>query len=278
MLRSILIINILSILFIAYFLFKKAILYRQKKTATLSHLGIIDSSSDVRLLLNDVDRQKKRLQIKLNNKNRSFTSSILKIDSRSLIIDALFPPEGNAIIEASYFIIVESLLKENDLTIPFKFQTSFLEKVNYKNYKALRVAFPEQIQKDQKRNFHRINLSAKDRIYIIFNDGNERIRERVENISGGGLGFYSNRKRSFYWKGRKISSIKVSLPDGLIGVSFAVVCTVSHIANPVIIDGKLLQYYYGVEFIDIDNFVRNSIIKFVVDRERRELRNFNRLN
>ena len=107
MLRSILIINILSILFIAYFLFKKAILYRQKKTATLSHLGIIDSNSDVRLVLKDVDRQKKRLQIKLNNKNRSFTSSILKIDSRSLIIDALFPPEGNAIIEASYFIIVE---------------------------------------------------------------------------------------------------------------------------------------------------------------------------
>lgn len=275
-LQACFIISIIVCALIIAYLFQKWLSLRKKLQSTrILSLDVIEDPLDVNAFLNKIIQQKARLIIRLNNRGESFNSALLKIDTPTLLIDALFPYEGNELIDHSDFINVKFIIKETD-GIPYKFNSSYIMGENFKGYPALKISLPNSIERDQKRYFHRVEPSVIKPFYIkFFLDGSEII-EKVANISGGGVGFYTNLGKSVLWQGRHIDHVSVTLPGSPLNDCRIVVKTVSQIGYPVLIDGKPYHYYCGAEFVNLDDNTRDKIIRYVIEKERAELRRLTR--
>jgi hypothetical protein len=81
-------------------------LRKKLQSTRILSLDVIEDPLDVNAFLNKIIQQNARLIIRLNNSGKSFNSSLLKIDTPTLLIDALSPYEGNELIDHSNFINV----------------------------------------------------------------------------------------------------------------------------------------------------------------------------
>ena len=113
-------------------------------------------------------------------------------------------------------------------------------------------------------------------LYFECSIGGKKLKEKIANISGGGISFYTNLGKSVFLPGRILSNITISLPgDILIQCSFTVR---KHSQNeqPVFIDGIQIFNYCGGEFSNIEETTRDKVIKYVVERERLALKHLSR--
>ncbi len=242
---------------------------------TILPFNVIKEPSGIYAVLNTVIHHKVRFRVKLNNRGKSFNSSLIKIESSYLIADALFPFEGNSLIRDSKFITVNFIIDEAE-HIPFTFNSAYIQDLNINGYPAIKIAFPDSIERDQKRLYHRVAPSVSEDVYVEFSLDGQCVKEKAANISGGGIGFYTNLGKSVLWAGKKLAHVSLNLNDFSVTVGIVVINIMRQAEYPVLINGKAYYYYCGAEFTDIDENTRNKIIGYVIENERKELKRQNR--
>lgn len=275
---------LISLIFIITFLIAFLFQLWQKRqgkqaTANILDANIFNTYNEIKTVLVKTQEQRLPIIIRKNAKGNSFNSSLIKIDSSSnsptLLIDSLIPEEGNELMANSKFISVDFALTETDnehSSIPYTFNALYLQRETYQGHPALRLSFPKIIQRNQRRNYNRVEPSASEPIEITLNLGNIKAKENVVNISGGGVGFYSNLDESVLRLGKKIDSISFSLPDGTEITSQLIIRWVTKNIPKEILNKKHYHSYCGAEFIDLDKDLREKIVQYVIKRERDDLK------
>jgi c-di-GMP-binding flagellar brake protein YcgR len=245
----------------------------------LTLAAVIDAPEDMYRVFKTVMKQKIRFQVRLNGRRRSYDSSLIEVRHDRLYIDALFPEEGQALIASSRFIEVDFMLREaiGDFRhIPYAFRSAYLESVSIRGYPGVRIAFPERIRRHQRREYLRISPPVQQPLHVRLTVDGAEVQEKVANISGGGLGFYTRLGREVLWPGRQIQSAGIDLPNGA-RISCAVTVR-KHALNDrtIMADRKPCPYYCGIEFTGADEQVRETVVRYVIERERDELRRLSR--
>ena len=244
---------------------------------------LVTDPHDIRTLIDTAIAQKTRIKIKLNNRGQAYTSSIINIapmmDESTLMIDSLFPPEGNEKIQYARLVNVEYTIKENKKgseKIPYSFNAGYIEHREYDNFDAVRLTFPDSISRGQKRSFMRIEPSVNEPLFIKFKVNGKKMTQKIENISAGGVSFYTNLAKTILWPGKRIDKVVITLPDNHTIKSPVIIRSLMQNSDPVIIDGRRYFYACGAQFTDINNTTRDVIIKYVLEKERKQLKRMHR--
>lgn len=246
-------------------------------------IDLVTEPHDIRNMIDTAISQKTRIKIKINNRGQSYTSSIIKTESMlntfTLLIDSLFPPEGNEKIQYARFVNIEYSVKESEKgisRIPYTFNASYIEHKEYDHYDAVRLTFPKSIHRGQKRSFMRIEPSVKEPLFIKFEINNKKMTQKIENISAGGVSFYTNLTKTVLWPGKRIEKAIITLPDICLIKCPIIIRSIMQTSESVIIDGRRYFYTCGAQFMGINNDTRDNIIKYVLEKERKQLKRMHR--
>ena len=104
----------------------------------------------------------------------------------------------------------------------------------------------------------------------------KKITQKIENISAGGVSFYTNLTKSILWPGKRIENSIITLPDKSHVKCPLTIRSLFQNDEPLIIDGKKYFYNCGAQFMGINNSTRDNIIKYVLEKERKELMRLHR--
>ncbi|MCX8044758.1 MAG: flagellar brake protein [Desulfobacterota bacterium] len=241
----------------------------------LLHADRIDDPDDILLMLKTIMQEKARLKIHCNDRRRTYTSSLLVIDPSTLLIDELFPAEGNERIRESNFITVDFSLRNPEgqrLHLSYSFPSTYVADEQWHGLPAIRIAFPTLITRNQKRSYLRVSPPVNEPLFIRYVvQGREHI-DKIVNISASGARFYTNLGKSVLAPGTHLDDVRIDIPNGGSISCSAVVRTLHHNEQPVIINGKQVFFSCGIEFIGLSDAVRDNIVKYALLRERQELK------
>lgn len=243
------------------------------------HADQIDNPEDIQRMLDTLIREKVRLRIRLNERRKSYTSSLLSFDSSSLLIDELFPIEGNELIVESQFISVDFMLTtvgRQRVHMSYGFESTYLASQQWKGFPALRISFPTKIIRNQKRKYLRISPPVNEPLYIRYTLDGQEHNEKIVNISASGASFYTALGRSTLAPGIRLDQISIELPGHCMIQCSAIVRNFRLNEQPVVIDGRQVPNYCGIEFVQLSESVREKIVKYVISRERQELKHLSR--
>ena len=254
----------------------------ERNLARVLDADVLNSFEDIKTILTMAQEQRIPLAVRKNGRGKAFNSFLVKTDysASALLIDNLIPEEGNELMVDSRFVDVEFFFKntkEKYLNIPYNFHGIYLRRENYQNHPAMRISFPESINRHQRRDYNRVTPSAEEPIEIILKLKNGDATETMANISGGGVGFYTNLDKSVLSPGKKINSASFNLPDGTEITSQLIVRWISKKVPLEIINKKKLHFYCGAEFAELDRALRKKIILYIIEREREELRRISKM-
>ncbi len=263
------------LIWIGYYFIKKFKSSKTSQETGFLTLDVIEDPEHIQSILDSALSYRVPFKIKLNNRGQSFNSLLLHAGNDFLIIDELFPYEGNEIISETKFLSLEFTIKKN-ARIPFRCTASFLQKENFSGYPAIKITFPDSLKRDQKRGFHRVEPSVNEPVYITFKIDGKTVEEKVSNISGGGVGFFTNLEKNKLRPSREIENAVITLPDSVEIKCLSVVHSVHHAEYPVLINNKPYHYYCGTEFGHLDSKTRDKIVRYVIEKERSELQRLNR--
>lgn len=259
------------------------IITSKTKKNTLPKIDFINNPSDIHNMINLAIKEKSRVKIKINNREPSYNTSIIKKESmlnhHTLLMDSLFPPEGNDKIQYSKSVVAEFSIKEmitKNKKIPYSFTANYIDQKEFKNFNALRITFPKEINRGQKREFLRVEPSVNQPLFIKFKINEKIMTQKMENISAGGVNFYTNLTKTVLWPEKRIDKILITLPDHSQVKCPIIIKSIFQNNDPVIIDGKKYYYSCGAQFIGLENNVRDNIIKYVLEKERNELKHLHR--
>ena len=249
----------------------------------LPKIDFINNPSDIHNLINLAIKDKTRIKLKINNREPSYNTSIIKkesiLNNHILLIDSLFPPEGNDKIQYSKSAIAEFSFKgieTKSKLIPYSFTTNYIDQKEYENFKSLRITFPKAINRRQKREFLRVEPSVNKPLFIKFKIKDKKMTQKIENISAGGINFFTNLTKTVLWPGMRIEKVLITLPDQSQITCPILIRSIFQNNDPIFIDGKRYSYTCGAQFLRIDNNVRDNIIKYVLEKERNELKHLHR--
>jgi c-di-GMP-binding flagellar brake protein YcgR len=249
----------------------------------LPKIDFINNPSDIHNLINLAIKEKTRIKLKINNREPSYNTSIIKkesiLNNHILLIDSLFPPEGNDKIQYSKSTVAEFSFKGTERKsklIPYSFTTNYIDQKEYKNFKALKITFPKAINRRQKRDFLRVEPSVNQPLFIKFKIKDKIMTQKIENISAGGINFFTNLTKTVLWPGMKIEKVLITLPDESQIKCPILIRSIFQNNDPIFIGGKRYSYSCGAQFLGIDNNVRDNIIKYVLEKERNELKHLHR--
>jgi c-di-GMP-binding flagellar brake protein YcgR len=262
---------------VAYMLYR--LINYLRRPRRLSRAEKIDNPSDIKQLLKDAKKQRVRFRVRMNERKRSFNSSLVRLSGGWLLIDSLFPEEGNTLIADAALITIDFNLKEDDrnlLVIPYTFTATFAGNETVDGLPALRITLPNIIWRVQRRNYLRISPPVNQPAYISFSLDETPVREKIANISGGGVGFYTTYSKSVLWIGRRLKNVVISIP-GRDNIPCSItVHSLMQTEQTVLIDRKPYHFFCGAEFSDIDEKLREKIVQYVIEKEREALRRLSR--
>ncbi|MFC1592171.1 flagellar brake protein [Thermodesulfobacteriota bacterium] len=262
-------------LVLAFLIRKRRNLRIQKTNYGIIAIDVAEDPKLIQAIFTTAREKRTTLKIRLNNRGQSFSSSLLRVAADHLLIDALFPYEGNELIEHTELIGLEFVLKIG-ANVPYRCVATYQSNEFFEGLPAVCIALPTSVKRDQKRNYHRVEPSVKDPVLINFNIDGMNVTEKVVNISGGGIGFYTNLDATVLWSERLIEKVSISLPDPIVVNYLSIVHTIHQGEFPVLINKKTYNYFCGAEFADIDTTTRDSLIKYVIEKEREDLKHINR--
>ena len=249
----------------------------------LPKIDFINNPSDIHNLINLAIKDKTRIKLKINNREPSYNTSIIKkesiLNNHILLIDSLFPPDGNDKIQYAKSAIAEFSFKgieSKSNLIPYSFTTNYIDQKEYENFKSLRITFPKAINRRQKREFLRVEPSVNKPLFIKFKIKDKKMTQKIENISAGGISFFTNLTKTVLWPGKRIEKILITLPDQSQFTCPILIRSIFQNNDPIFIGGKRYSYSCGAQFLEIDNSVRDNIIKYVLEKERNELKHLHR--
>lgn len=202
---------------------------------------------------------KTQLNFRTKYIKKQFPSKIINIVNEN-IIDLMIPDEilGSSHI-AKNAIIDVVIVKEDAI---FKFSVIVLEKTN-DNIIGLRVQINSDITKIQRRNFYRLE---------IINDFNGRVVEDIKSykfgeifagnimdISGGGALIHTNKDLNL----DVIIELSFKISNEKEMMFFGVVLRRS------IINAPKYKLEYGIKFINITEYDRNTLMKYIFEGQRK---------
>ena len=249
----------------------------------LPKIDFINNPSDIHNLINLAIKDKTRIKLKINNREPSYNTSIIKkesiLNNHILLIDSLFPPDGNDKIQYAKSAIAEFSFKgieSKSNLIPYSFTTNYIDQKEHENFKSLRITFPKAINRRQKREFLRVEPSVNQPLFIKFKIKDKKMTQKIENISAGGINFFTNLTKTVLWPGMRIEKILITLPDQSQITCPILIRSIFQNNDSIFIGGKRYSYSCGAQFLGIDNKVRDNIIKYVLEKERNELKHLHR--
>jgi len=207
-----------------------------------------------------------KVNIKTFNKssNNTYVSQVTDISDDD-IIEISFPIHKNKTI---YFINGEKLLlvigKQEAI---FEFQAVVVEK-RHENIPVIRLKVVSEPIRIQRRNFYRLK-TIKSIGYRIINNLNSSEEENIRydegiilDISEGGLRFCTNKEMQEYDELEMIIDIGVHKGMKLKGI----------ITRKDFNEEKSGLYEYGVRFSEINKQVRNLLMKYIYEEQRKLLK------
>lgn len=263
---------IICVLLLSYFIYIKYLERRRKKL--FAHGSKITNPGIIAELLNSVKNSQNRIQLTLGGRGSVFASSILEVHSKHILIDALFPKEGNSLISDSEFIEVGFFARDSETALhvlPYVFTSTYLDTVKTGRYTSFKIALPTEIDRNQKREYMRIDPAATEPIFLTLNMHDAVLIKKIANISAGGLSFYTEKTGDFS-VGQTVENVTFVLPDGSSITCAIAIRNIMRVRPPVVISNKPHYYRCGAEFLNIDRLDRDNILKYVIDTERKELR------
>ncbi len=239
----------------------------------------IKRKNDVRDMLQEAADQKVHLQIKLQGVNKYYKSTILDIDQATVVIDALFPAEGNMQLQKSQTLQIEFALKDSATrkrSVPYSFNSFYQTQLELDRCRVLSIDMPETIERVQRRRHLRVVPPAQESLCVGFRLDGKFFNEKIADISGGGIGFYTNLDASALWVGRIVEPVWVNFTSISPVQCSVIIRSMKHFEKPVFIEGKPSLYYCGAEYVTIDEAARDEIVHYVFARQREQLRNIGR--
>lgn len=211
---------------------------------------------------------------KKNSEQLFLNSTIIEIDRNNKTIDIYNPIYENRLytISKKKIYIFRYVDKNSGI---YSFEGIILDRIKEKGLYILKVKFNGNVKKIQRREFFRINLMKNVLIKKPINEKyyqSDKLIEHakyinflekiypISDISGGGLGFYSNKR--FDKKIRVVAEINLS--ESKISV-------ISEIVRVLDTKDSNNKYLICLKFINVDSSTRRIIINFVFGRQR-ELR------
>jgi len=252
---------------------------RREQNFRILHAERIEGPDDVHRMLSLLISEKTRMKVRLNERRRTYTSCLLALTPPTMLIDELFPTEGNELIGDSQFITIEFMVNEfshQRLHLSYSFTSKYHAAEAWRGFPALRIALPDMIIRNQKRRYLRITPPVKEPLYIRFFMNNQEYNEKIADISAGGTGFYTNLGRASLQPGTEIKNILIEIPDYCTIQCDAAVRTHRRNDQLVMVDGKPTINYCGIEFLGLDAALREDIVQYVLAKERMELKYINR--
>ena len=252
---------------------------REKDLSKVLDANLINTHKDIRAILKMVQEERVPFVVRKNGRGKTFNSFLINTNfspkSPTILIDSLVPEEGNELVLDSQFISIEFFLKKTEseyFHTPYTFNAIYLNSETYKGHPALRLSFPKNIKRTQRRDYNRIEPSREEPINVTLTLKDRKVTENVVNLSGGGVGFYTNLDESVIQLGKKIDLASFALPDGTEITSKLIIRWISKNVPEEIRSRKRCYLYCGAEFIDLDKVLCEKIIKYVLKKERDDLK------
>lgn len=231
--------------------------------------GDILSTEKISAHLREVCSKKARLQLTFDNDKSEYHSIFLEVMSTPsadyLLID--IPPQHEAarLPRARRSATVTYRLGDKQ----FSFRTILIELMSGAQG-GIKVQLPTSISRFERRKDFRVELSPRHPIIVNFKYGREDLiaaRAQVKDISAGGLAINTNLKDPLLAPGLMIRDIHFELYPGVMVSARGVICYL--VPNP---EGAIYKYKIGIKFTDIDRKDSEIIHKYVLKRQREQLK------
>lgn len=132
----------------------------------------------------------------------------------------------------------------------------------------IKLRFPEQVTRVQKRRFYRASAPPSPPFTVIINTERKPVEFFVEDISAGGLALLTDLGKDILHEGMKLRDLQFTLPDGYTVTTSILVRYLFPTDYP---DPKR-RFRCGVMFVDISEQDQEKIVKYVFTRQREELK------
>jgi len=244
-------------------------------------LEAVTKRSRILNILREAERERSYLEIRLSGRGRIYSSVILGVGSEAsqpyLLVDSLIPEEGNALIKDAPLVTGSFLIREKghrEGRIPYEFRARFISDAILDGLPAFRLTLPSVIRRNQRREYLRIEPPVK--VTIRFSSGRYNVTGLVANISGGGVGFYVRPEGLSLNPGSSMTNVTFDLEDLPAIPKGVVVYLLRPLSHEIISQGDRFGHYCGSQFADVEEQVRERIVRYVVEVERMALRSLDR--
>ncbi len=232
-------------------------------------------------ILREAQKERSPLEVKLSGRGQSYSSVILDVRPETsnpfIIIDTLLPQEGNLLLKDAPFLVGSFLIKEKGVKenrMPYEMSANFVSTVMVENLPAIRLTFPHVLRRNQRREYLRVEPPV--RTCIWFRSKEKEFKGLVANISGGGVGFYIKMEAFPLGPGSPITDVRFDCGDLPVIPKGVVVYILKPLTHQIVSKEDYFRHYCGAEFREIDESVREKIVRYVVEVERKELKSLDR--
>lgn len=244
-------------------------------------LEAITKRQQIIAILREAQKEKTGIEVRLSGRGASYSSVILDVRPEGshgfIVIDSLIPAEGNALIKDAPFVTASFMIREKgfrESRMPYETSVGYISGADVEGLPAIRLTMPKVIRRNQRREYLRVEPPA--RMTIRFKVQDREFVGLVANISGGGVGFYVNLEEHPLGPGASMEDVSFDhrdLPEIPRGV---VVYLLRPLIHQIVSRGDQFRHYCGAEFKDLEEGVRERIVRYVVEVERMELRSLDR--
>lgn len=231
--------------------------------------GDIVSPEKLKAHLKTLCAKKARLQLTIDNDKFEYHSIFLDIKSTPsadyFLID--LPPQSEAarLPKERRYATVAYRLEDKQ----FSFRTVMIEVISGPKGGII-LQLPTSISRFERRRDFRVEPSARHPITLHFKYGREELisaRAPVKDISAGGVAINTNLKDPLLAPGSALSDIRFELPSGETITARGVIRYI--VPNP---EGATYKFKVGIQFTEIDRKNSEKIHKYVLKRQREQLK------
>lgn len=217
-------------------------------------------------LLKNLQSKRTLLSARIDDQSRYYTTTLLKIDPQSQLIylDELVPRTGHERLQSGCVLHVVGLLSG----VPTYFTTPVISVDEQEGIAFYRVALPEQIDYQQKREFFRVRIGPKLNLGVRLTrtEGAVMLSGRLLDISLGGFGALLPDNSQL----KELDFVTVNaldLPEKKIISCTAQIC---HIQRPQLRNTNGLQI--GANFNELSSKAEQTLFQAILLLERAQIR------
>ena len=229
------------------------------------------SRHEIKAKIKGFCEKKLPVSINIDNHSTTFISTLIAFDPEEkwLIIDTLIPDSGNKFLKESGSLKIVC----NEKNSVNSFLSSYIDEVTYETYPSIKITYPETIEVVQRRSFVRVDPSVMKPIMIsceVEKLPQLEINLAARDISEGGFSLIlpvdMGRQLN---KGTILDKVSITIPDRGNVTAKGIVRSLLKSTSD--------KYICGVELIDQTEAQMDMIYRYVVERQREELRRAKRI-